>query len=529
VAEIGRPPLFDNCDKTLRKIVTMRRWNPFAFKPAIGLVIDQRQIALSMTVMTLRGRKEVVSEVCDYDEGCAAEVLGRMLLPWAAAPASKRATAGPWVRVGMPAGRVFQATLAITSSNRQQTAQNFFLEAVQATNVRAEDRIVEMTKIELDGRSLACVAASPRSAIESSIDLLTKLGTRVGLIEPTPAALFRAGTHFQKAPRGSKLSVRFFLGDAQAIGILAAGSQPLFWHTFDLTKGDETSAMLAAYSTLWMMGRDARISTAIDSVIIHGRPDLVLAQLEDENCRQRLGAKLVRCSKPSYDLGAAAFGLSLADPFVDFKGLDLARTLKPVVTIRDIFPYAELLAHGTLLGAVSLYLIGVANEANERMRATARELRTITWLAKEDQKKLDAEKKTVQDRLKAVTEFRSSRAAWSALLRTIAVAMPRSTIITSMSGDAEIEAAGGRSGPSRSKKKLVVSFETPVAGNGSLPPEIDAFLTKLRGDATLKRHFPLIEVTGFRSNPTRAGSTPSASFSVVCLPGSEKAKTVARR
>ncbi len=506
----------------------MKRWNPFTLKPAIGLLIDQKQIALSMTVGTLGGRKEVVHEVCDYDDGSAAEVLGRMLEPWASPPGSKRAGPGPWVRVGMPASRVFQATLPITSSNRQHTAQNFFLEAVQATNVRAEDRIVEMTKIELDGRPLACVAASPRTAVDSSIDLLTKLGTRVGLIEPAPAALFRAGAFFHKAPRGSKLCVRFFLGDPQAIGILAAGAQPLFWHTFDLTKGDETSAVLAAYSTLWMLGRDARIGTPIDSVIVHGRPDLALAQLDQETFRQRLGARLFRCNKPAFDHGAAAFGLALADPFTDYKGPDLARTLKPDVTIRDIFPYAELLAHCALLGAVSLYLIGVASEANERMKATTGEMRAITWLANQDQKKLDAEKKTVQERLKAVTEFRSSRAAWSALLRTIAAAMPRSTIITSMSGDAEIE-AGGRSGPSRSKKKLVVSFETPVAGNGSLPPEIDAFLTKLRGDATLKRHFPLIEVTGFRSNPTRAGSTPSASFSVVCLPGSEKTKNLASR
>ena len=119
--------------------------------------------------------------------------------------------------------------------------------------------------------------------------------------------------------------------------------------------------------------------------------------------------------------------------------------------------------------------------------------------------------------------FRDSRVNWSGSLRTIAAAMPESTIITALSGDAEIE-AGSRSGPAKSKKKLVVNFETPLAGNGSLAPRDRRLSASLRGDATLKRHFPLVEVTGFRANPARQGVRPSASYSVVCLPGSEKRK-----
>ncbi len=57
-----------------------------------------------------------------------------------------------------------------------------------------------------------------------------------------------------------------------------------------------------------------------------------------------------------------------------------------------------------------------------------------------------------------------------------------------------------------------------MAEDGSLPREIDGFLASLRGDPSLKRHFPLIEVTGLRANPVRTGVPPSASYSVVCLP-----------
>ena len=76
--------------------------------------------------------------------------------------------------------------------------------------------------------------------------------------------------------------------------------------------------------------------------------------------------------------------------------------------------------------------------------------------------------------MKAVSAFRDTRVNWAGSLRTIAAAMPENNLITALSGDAEIE-AGSRSGPARSKKKLVVSFETPLAENGSLPHEIDGF------------------------------------------------------
>jgi hypothetical protein len=117
---------------------------------------------------------------------------------------------------------------------------------------------------------------------------------------------------------------------------------------------------------------------------------------------------------------------------------------------------------------------------------------------------------------------------WSGALRKIAAAMPESTLITALAGDSEIEAGAGTS-RGKSKKKLVVSFETPLAGNGSLPQEIDGFLAALRADVTLKRHFPLTEVTGFRANPVKQGALPSATYSVVCLPGPDKAKAPAGR
>jgi hypothetical protein len=357
---------------------------------------------------------------------------------------------------------------------------------------------------------------------------LSKLGTRVGLIEPAQVSLWRAGAHYRRAPRRSRLCARFFLAESQAIGLLAAGDQVLFWHTFDLPARGEVSAALAAYSTLWMMGRHARITLPIDTVIIHGRPDLVLTEQQREAFGPRTGAKLFRADQPAFNLAATALGLALANPLADNTGLDLARTLKPPVTIRDIFPYGELVAHIALMAAVSLFLVGMATESNHRLAAVRGELKSFPWLKNQDQAKLDTEKKTGQEKVKAISAFRDTRVQWSGALRKIAAAMPESTLITALAGDSEIEAGSGM-GRGKSKKKLVVSFETPLAGNGSLPPEIDGFLTALRAEAALKRHFPLIEVTGFRANPVKLGAQPSATYSVVCLPVADKTKAPAGR
>ena len=141
----------------------MKPWNRFGLRPAIGLVIDQQQIAMSVVATTPFGRREVASDLQQCDEQPPEAVLARMLEPWIPAAGAKRAKARPWIQIGLPESQVFQATVAITPTNRLYTPQNFFLEAVQSTNLRAEDRTIDLLKLELDKQPLACLSACPRS------------------------------------------------------------------------------------------------------------------------------------------------------------------------------------------------------------------------------------------------------------------------------------------------------------------------------------------------------------------------------
>jgi hypothetical protein len=494
---------------------------------SIGLVTDGRRIAICVMQHSPLGRRTITHEVHECGEAPLVDVVRRLLQPWIPLKRGKRTVAGPWVLLGIPDTQAFQAVVPITQANRHATAPAYFLEAVQATNLRAEDRIIDLVRLDVDKHPLACVAAAPSGAIHNLVDVVTGLGARVGLIQPAPAALFRAGRVHAKAPRGSKLCVRFFLGSHQAIGVLGVGEQPLCWHGFQLSQGQESAALLAAYSTLWMQRRNSRIAAPIDTVIVHGRPELAVGQ-DSEAFRQRTGARLIRCAEPGYGILSAALGLALSDPLSDEPRHDLARDIKPPPLIRDVFPWAELAIHGALLGCVSLFLAASSSEVNVRKTAVDAELAAFPWANGMDQAKLDGEKKLLEERIKAIAAFRGTRVNWSVPLRTIAASVPGSTVVTALSGDAEVE-AGSRTGSVKSKKQLVVGFETPMAEDGSLPHEIDGFLASLRGEASIKRHFPLIEVSGLRANPVRRGGTPSASYSVVCLPKAEKTKALAAR
>src|ERR1700677_3450267 len=163
----------------------------FSLRRSIGLVIDDQRVAISVVVTTPLGRKQVYSEERACESEPPQDVLERLLAPWIKRRRGKKPKLGPWVQGAVPESQVFQAAVPITHANLNATPQSYFLEAVQATNVRAEERIVDLIKIELGKQPLACVAASPRVAINALIEMMDGLGTRVGLAEPVADALCR--------------------------------------------------------------------------------------------------------------------------------------------------------------------------------------------------------------------------------------------------------------------------------------------------------------------------------------------------
>ena len=258
-------------------------------------------------------------------------------------------------------------------------------------------------------------------------------------------------------------------------------------------------------------------SLPIDTVIVHGRPDLKLS-LKPEEFRERTGAQLLRCDKPDYESASAALGTALANPLTEATGLDLARGLKPVVPIREIIPWGELVLQGALVAGVSLFLHAGDVELNTQLKSTQVEIGTMPWIKDQDQAKLQAEKKLLEDRFKALDSFQGSRVDWSAQLRTVAGDMPESTLVTSFQGTAADQGQGSRAVP----RARWLSVSRPRwRTDGAIPLEINEFIAALRVEPVLKQEFPVIDVSGVQARQAQGKQSPSASYSVVCMPAAK--------
>ena len=123
-------------------------------------------------------------EVQPCDEGAHRAALDHLLAPWLKpkkqhdrGPATRaKGAGGPWVQIALPESRVFHAVVPITGANRSATPQAYFMEATQATNMRAEERVIDLLKLELNKKPLAALAASQRLLITDIIDALSGLG-----------------------------------------------------------------------------------------------------------------------------------------------------------------------------------------------------------------------------------------------------------------------------------------------------------------------------------------------------------------
>ncbi len=79
----------------------------------------------------------------------------------------------------------------------------------------------------------------------------------------------------------------------------------------------------------------------------------------------------------------------------------------------------------------------------------------------------------------------------------------------------------GKGSQANPKNQLIINFATPLTEDGIMPSEIDAFISALRTETSILRHFPHIEVSGLRTGSVANNAGKVAQYSVVCLPGLE--------
>jgi hypothetical protein len=477
-----------------------------ALHKAIGLHLGEHEVAVSKVAATLLGPVEIASssEPCTPDDLPA--VIERLLVPLLD---RKRRTP---VAVGLPSSRLFFGT-RLTADGGANTAEAVLQKALCSSNISVDDLTADLLRGAVNKLPVASVAACRRKYLAGIVATLSGLGVRPFRAEPAPSALVRMAASQYRTPHRSKMLLRVFLGATQGLAVAVAGRLPLAWRTFTLLANMEGFAIISAARTLGTQGRHYGIESPWDYVIVHGRPDLH-ERLQQAQFATQIGTRVVWHEGPALDGKAVGFGLALGCLTPSPKAFDLSRTLKSRPSLWEIFPWWDLaftsalvILMGLVLGAHSVKL----NEAYVGVRVQSSQHKC---LASADPKRLQDEKKTLEDKIAVVRKFLDSRISWSAHTRDISTRLPPNVALDAFEAKSPLD-CGGRT----PKKAFSLRATAPPSQDGVTPREIDTFLNALRNHPLFKRDFGSAELTDItRSQTFGKGGPAGATFTIICVP-----------
>lgn len=479
----------------------------YAYRKSIGLAIGEQQAALSVVAFTPVGWAEVSSQVEPVLPDKLDAAVIRLLAPWV----GKRGKTNWPVTVGIPALRVFYTTRPVSLTGASSPL-GMLHEVLQTSHAGSDDMVADMIRSSPGKRSLATLATCRKRYLSALVATLVQHGTRVSRAEPSPCAFARLAATRARAPRGSELVARVILGDSQGLAILVAGQNPLLWRSFELPVGGEAQAILAALAALRMLARSSGIGLAIDTALIHGRPDLG-PLIEPEEFKARTEAQLVRCDSPGMDIGSIALGCALG-AMQTGSMFDLARDMKPRAAIKEIFPWGESAIQFATLFCVSLFLWRTDGALTDKLTVTQAHANKIRWLGSTSEAQLEKDKKALEQQVDAAEAFLATRVDWNAHTQEVADWVPKNVNVLSLHGMSDLAPIGPTLSAAKPKRSLVLHLSTPIPEHGA----IDRCVASLRSQALLKQDFPTMKLADMKWNSPLAGNEPVATFSVVCEP-----------
>jgi hypothetical protein len=487
-----------------------------AKQKAIGLYIDDHEIALSLVAATGLGPVEMARAIEPYQPGQLPSVLEKMLSPWR----DRRKRFRLPVALGLPALRVFFSTRPHRLANRDASPEVLLRDMIQSPNFSIDDLVVDLVKAQPGRDPLVSIVSARKKYLAGLLADLEECGVRPPRAEPSPCALLRAGEQQRKSPRRTKVVVRLYLGAGQALAVVAAGRLPIVWRYCDLAEQGQVQAIRSVIRGLQGLIKFCGMDRAMDLVVVHGRGSL-RGEVENPQFQEALGVKVVWCEGPGLENGQIAFGLALGGlNYPQWEGFDLARSLKPPPSLRALFPWQELAVQLACLACMALFLISRSQSLAEDFQAVRAENAKRAWAETIALPALEKERKELAGKVEAIGRFVDSRILWSRYMNDIASRLPAQASLDSFQALNELDSGSSTAGI-KPKKSLILRASVPVPPTGSMPQEIDGFLKALRDDQLLRRDFNLLELTDLKMMQT-ARKTKYASFSVLCLPQSSQ-------
>ncbi len=495
----------------------------------IGAYVTDQEVTLSLVAATPLGLFEVerCRETCTPQD--LPQVLARLLGP----TVPGNGFGGVPLVLGVPADKVYFSTRPIRTDDATASPQVLLREALQSPTLNVEDMVVDVVKSQPGYRKVASLAACRKKYLMPLLASLAGRRGRLVRVEPGPCALLRAAYLRCPPPRKSRALLRIFLGDGQGLAVALAGNVPLLWRCFHLAPGEEAEALRCVLRSLQAVIVHCGIEHPVDAVLVHGRPDLH-AGLQ-EGLGEGLGVRLQWLDGPALDAASMAYGLALgglraqAGHASQRESFDLADSLKPPPGLRQLFPWKELALQVALLAALALFLLyrtaGLEHDY-QTARASGPGLgagphgpdpRVEAQLRKEQQER--------RQRVEAAQRFLATRLAWTSYTAEVSRLLPPGATLLALQGRCELNDRGGKA--TVAMKSLLLRASVPITAEGTVPPEVDAFLAALRASPLFQRDFPLVSLADIRWLQT-GKDRPLATFTVLCLPADTPTKAASR-
>jgi Tfp pilus assembly protein PilN len=131
-------------------------------------------------------------------------------------------------------------------------------------------------------------------------------------------------------------------------------------------------------------------------------------------------------------------------------------------------------------------------------------------LASSDIAQLEAEKKSLTQKIESLHQFLDSRVIWTSNLHNVMARFPPSIRLTSFSGGSGLQI------PGPGKRTLQLGASINLLPRGAVPPDVFKLIASFRNDAFMKQNFDKVDLGNISPSGTAANGDVKAGFSISC-------------
>jgi len=432
-----------------------------------------------------------------------ARYLSRLPNVWSrAATEDASAKAKPRVRpavVGVRASAVTLHSETVEETHSGQTAAHSDRDERGGKGERRPTRVLEDSVVFVVGKKKVRLTVRARVDELQAITAATGLDAQDGhCFEPAPWAVWRASHHIAPIKTTQGLHLRFVLGEAGGIAILATNKRPLAWHVLSWDDAPRVEVLVQAFHLLRIHAVRRLHLAEVAQVSLQGEPFAT-------ECRNELQAAIELpvdvVEGDVYGGDLVAFGLAIGAVEPQADAFNLARSLQPPATILQLVPWGEAAFMMSLFVCMYLVLHFNLSSMRDRLHVAAQQVQSVTWANGVAQPKLKDEADALKREVEPLKQFLSRDLSFGQALSTVASTVPGKVWLTTVTGEDLLWEKN--SNKTLGNRYILLTAGAPSEREGMAPPEVSDTVRRLEQDALFRKvlpHVKLADVNWHREN-----------------------------